>query len=183
MSLSRRRFITVFAALAVGAATLLGGCGFQPLYKKHQSSDAVIDDLAQVEILNPIDPDRHDDRMGQHVKNLLLDRLNPKGRPHNPFYTLTLSIRTTKSELGLRITEEATRAKLSVEVDYTLSEKKTDAVLFRESARSVNSYNIIDSEFATLSAENNAKKRGAREVADLIKLQLGIFFERLRGGS
>ena len=176
MSLSRTLFI-------IAGLFLLGGCGFQPMYQKHDASDAVVDDLAQIEILNPIDPDKHDDRMGQKVKNLLLDRLNPKGRPRDPFYTLILSIRVTKSELGLRITEEATRAKLSVSVDYTLNEKKTDAVLFRENARSVNSYNIVDSDYATLSAETNAKNRGAREVADLIKLQLGIFFERLRGGT
>ena len=69
----------------------LGGCGFQPLYKKQQAGDAVIEDLAQVQVLNLIDQVSYDDRLGQKIKNLLLDRLNPGGRPNNPFYVLALT--------------------------------------------------------------------------------------------
>lgn len=169
-------------ALAL-ALLMLGGCGFQPLYQKHQGSDAVTDDLAQVEILNLRDPVNHEDRLGQILKNLLLDRLNPRGRPRTPFYTLQVMVRKTKTELGFKITDEATRAKLALNATYVLSEKKTKAVLFRGTSRSVNSYNIVSSDFATLSAEKNASDRAAREIADDIKLRLGIFFNDLRRGS
>ena len=161
----------------------LGGCGFQPLYKKQQAGDAVIEDLAQVQVLNLIDQVSYDDRLGQKIKNLLLDRLNPGGRPNNPFYVLAVTVSTARTELGLKFSDEATRAKLSMNASYLLKEKKTNAVLFRGSARSVNSYNIVQSNFATLSAENNAKDRAAREIADDIKLRLGIFFKELRSGT
>jgi LPS-assembly lipoprotein len=170
---------TFFAAFLV----TLGGCGFQPLYQKQQASDAVIDDLAQVQVLNLIDQVNHDDRLGQKVKNFLLDRLNPGGRPGNPFYVLAVEVGESTTELGVKFTDEATRAKLSMNAIYTLTEKKTNAVLFRGNTRSVNSYNIVKSDFATLSAENNAKDRAAREIADDIKLRLGIFFNELRSGT
>ena len=176
--------MSYFKAIALGLAVLaIGGCGFQPLYQKQPASDAVIDDLAQVQILNPRDTIDHDDRLGQIVKNLLLDRLNPRGRPPTPFYTLEVKIRTTKTELGFKITDEATRAKLALNATYVLGEKKTKAILFRGTSRSVNSYNIVSSDFATLSAEKNAKDRAAREIADDIKLRLGIFFNDLRSGT
>ncbi|HAT36744.1 MAG TPA: hypothetical protein DCS82_13600, partial [Rhodospirillaceae bacterium] len=94
-----------------------------------------------------------------------------------------VKVRSTKTELGFKITDEATRAKLALSASYVLSEKKTKAVLFRGTSRSVNSYNIVRSEFATLSAEQNATKRAAREIADDIKLRLGIFFNDLRRGN
>ncbi|HAA92266.1 MAG: hypothetical protein CMM48_07060 [Rhodospirillaceae bacterium] len=176
--------MSYFRFVVLGLLLLaLGACGFQPLYQKQTDSDAVIDDLAQVKILNPRDPIDHDDRLGQIVKNLLLDRFNPRGRPGTPFYTLEVKVRSTKTELGFKITDEATRAKLALSASYVLSEKKTKAVLFRGTSRSVNSYNIVRSEFATLSAEQNATKRAAREIADDIKLRLGIFFNDLRRGN
>ncbi|HAT35675.1 MAG TPA: hypothetical protein DCS82_08160, partial [Rhodospirillaceae bacterium] len=70
--------MSYFRFVVLGLLLLaLGACGFQPLYQKQTDSDAVIDDLAQVKILNPRDPIDHDDRLGQIVKNLLLDRFNP----------------------------------------------------------------------------------------------------------
>ena len=169
--------------LVLSLLMVLSGCGFQPLYQKQQASDAVIDDLAQVQILNLIDHENHDDRLGQKVKNLLLDRLNPGGRPSNPFYILAVTVGTSTTELVVKLSDEATRAKLSMSASYLLREKKTNAVLFRGRTRSVNSYNIVKSNFATLSAENNAKDRAAREIADDIKLRLGVFFMELRSGT
>ena len=113
MLLFRRTFV-------LGLLIVLGSCGFQPLYQKQQASDAVIDDLAQVQVLNLIDVENHDDRLGQKVKNLLLDRLNPGGRPSNPFYTLAVTVGTSTTELGVKLTDEATRAKLSMSASYLL---------------------------------------------------------------
>ncbi|MDA0654905.1 MAG: hypothetical protein O2912_00650, partial [Proteobacteria bacterium] len=138
MSLFNKMLLTL-TVLAVG------GCGFQPLYQKHTGSDAVVDDLAQIEVLNPIDKIDRDDRLGQKVKNLLLDRLNPLGRPRAAFYTLAVTVRASKTELGIKFNDEATRAKLSLSASYTLLEKKTQAVLFQGRSRSVNSYNIVNS--------------------------------------
>ncbi|MGY9105229.1 MAG: hypothetical protein ACKVG0_01520, partial [Alphaproteobacteria bacterium] len=104
-------------------------------------------------------------------------------RPQAAFYTLAVTVQATKTELGIKINDEATRAKLSLTASFILVEKKTKAELFQGRSRSVNSYNIVNSDFATLSAENNAKDRAARELSDDIKIRLGIFFNELRSGT
>ncbi len=168
--------------LLAAALLLMNSCGFEPLYQKQAGSDAVNDDLAQVEILNLRDKIDYNDRLGQALKNLLLDRFNPFGRPQSPFYKLDIKLQSTKTELGFNIVDEATRAKLTLNAEYVLSESKTNAVLFRGSSRSINSYNIISFDFATLSAEKNALDRATREIADDITLRISTFFHNLRRG-
>ena len=166
--------------LLVAALILTSSCGFEPLYQKKAGSDAINNDLAQVEILNLRDKIDYNDRLGQMLKNLLLDRFNPYGRPQSPFYKLDVKLQSAKTELGFNIVDEATRAKLTLNAEYVLSESTTNAVLFRGSSRSINSYNIISSDFATLSAEKNAFDRGTREIADDITLRISTFFHNLR---
>lgn len=168
--------------LLAAALLLMNSCGFEPLYQKQAGSDAVNDDLAQVEILNLRDKIDYNDRLGQALKNLLLDRFNPYGRPQSPFYKLDIKLQSTKTELGFNIVDDATRAKLTLNAEYVLSESKTNAVLFRGSSRSINSYNIISFDFATLSAEKNALDRATREIADDITLRISTFFHNLRRG-
>ena len=168
--------------LLAAALLLMNSCGFEPLYQKQAGSDAVNDDLAQVEILNLRDKIDYNDRLGQALKNLLLDRFNPFGRPQSPFYKLDIKLQSTKTELGFNIVDDATRAKLTLNAEYVLSESKTNAVLFRGSSRSINSYNIISFDFATLSAEKNALDRATREIADDITLRISTFFHNLRRG-
>jgi hypothetical protein len=51
-------------------------------------------------------------------------------------------------------------------------------MLYGGSEQSTNSYNVADSQFATLNAENDAARRAVREVSDSIRLRLGIYFQR-----
>ena len=49
-------------------------------------------------------------------------------------------------------------------------------MLFR--SKSTNSFNIVASDFATLSGETDAIERAAREVSDDIRTRLALFFTR-----
>ncbi|MGH6620581.1 MAG: LPS assembly lipoprotein LptE, partial [Alphaproteobacteria bacterium] len=83
---------------------------------------------------------------------------------------------------GIQITEEATRARLTVSVSFRLLDAANGRSLYAGSEQSTNSYNVADSQFATLSAENDAARRAVREVSDSIRLRLGLFFQRERSG-
>ena len=87
----------------------------------------------------------------------------------------------SKQELGLKFTEVATRAKLTLQTNFILGDVATGMTLLIGTARSVNSYNIVDSDFATLSAESNAIDRAVREVSDAIKIRLSLFLASNRG--
>jgi LPS-assembly lipoprotein len=119
-----------------------------------------------------------EDRVGHKLHNLLLDRINPRGRSLNPLYTLTIRTQISRSEIGLKINEETTRARLSLSANFFLTERRSGNVLLEGTVRSVNSYNIPASEFALIAAEDNATDRASREISDEIKTRLGLFFAK-----
>ncbi len=157
--------------LLVGLLATLGACGFRPLYGGSENID-INQQLAHIEIL------AIEDRIGQQVHNLLLDRLNSGGRPQKPFYTLTVRLAINTEEIGFKINEEATRARSTLQVSYFLTENGSGKVLTKGRVRSVNSYNISDSLFSGLVSKENAKERAAREVSDEIKTRLSIYFSK-----
>ena len=177
--LTRRRVVGRAGQLA--ALSLVAACGFRPLYKSEPDNPGAVQAMAQIKIYNVIARKRRYDRLGQQMHNLLLDRLNPGGRPSAPAYALRTNLSVSKTETGLRITEEATRARLTVVANFKLTDTATRKLLLQGRERSVNSYNIADSEFATLSAESDAAERAVREISDSIKLRLGIYFKSKHG--
>lgn len=155
-------------------ALALSACGFQPLYGRGQ--DGAASPAAQMAAVR-IAPLR--DRIGQQLRNLLRDRLNPLGQPSNPAYDLQIILVETRQELGIRKDETATRANLIVSANFSLLEVGSGRVLLRGLTTSTNSYNILTSQFATTSTESNARKRALREVSDEIRTRLGIYFAGL----
>jgi len=154
------------AAMALG----LAGCGFQPLYGGGQDKGSVSDALRQVRI--EIIPDR----LGQKLRNFLLDRINPTGSPARPTHSLRVETNVTRTDLGIKRDETATRAQLVLSVTYSLHSYAENRIVFNGSARITNSFNIVASDFATANAETDALDRAAREISDDIKNRLGLFF-------
>jgi len=174
-------FSKYFPVLCAVFLLAVAACGFQPLYQKNSAGSAVSDDLGRVKIANIKTKKREDDRLAQKFHNLLLDRLNPHGRPQQPAYTLIITMGVGKEETSIQITDDATRARLTVSAGFVLRETaQSNQEVLTGSERSVNSYNIVDSEFATLSAEADASDRAIRELSDAIKLRISVYFSRLR---
>ncbi len=161
------------AILIFGIALGLTACGFRPLYE-------VTDDQAMPPTghmaairISPLP-----DRIGQQMHNLLRDRLNPAGQPLDPAYTLAIRLSESKTELGIRKDETATRANLSLSAEFILNSTESGSELYSDRVRSVSSFNILTSPFATGFAEDDARARGLRELADAIQTRLGIYFSR-----
>ncbi len=168
------------AVLCAAVLLALSACGFQPLYQKHPAGGAIGDDLGRIKIANIRTEKRENDRLAQKFHNLLLDRFNPNGRPLQPSHTLNITMGVGKEETGIQITDDATRARLTVSASFVLRAIARNDEVLTGSERSVNSYNIVDSEFATLSAETDAADRAIRELSDAIKLRVGVHLSRLR---
>ncbi len=158
-------------ALAVVVLALAAGCGFQPLYGRGSAGD-IEAQFARVKVQTI------SGRIGQQVHNYLLDRINSDGRPAEPLYLLSVSLEVQSIRLGIERDETATRAKLVVLAKVRLLDVITEDVLLSRTARSSNSYNIVDSAVATRSAELDAVDRAAREVSDDIRLMLSLYFRR-----
>lgn len=173
--MSSRRHIPRQAA-ALLLAALLGACGFQPLYGPGWNSDGA-QELASIRI-SPIA-----DRRGQILRNELMDRLTPLGTPATPAYTLVVNLTETTENLSVRRDDTATRANLILTANFKLTKLASDEVVILGSSETVNSFNISEFQFATLSAESDARRRAARELAVDIATRLTLAFKRAQAGD
>lgn len=152
---------------------IIGACGFQPLYGT-QSVGQVIADFSTIQVA-PMP-----DRIGQQLHNQLEQLLHPQGTNPRYAYRLDATLRESTTSLAVKKSAFATRANLSVTVGYTLTSISDRKPLFQASNSISVSYNIFDSEFESLVAEKDARKRAVRELAQEIRIRLGVFL-RSRG--
>ena len=159
-----------FKSLAGLLVLFLTGCGFQPMNSQY-SNRPTVPEMATVKIA------LIDDRMGQELRNALLDRLNPKGEPERPLYVLKVSLSKGSSELGVRKDDTATRANLKATANIALSDAKGNPLL-SDTVSSTASYNIMEARYATTAAERNAEQRAAIDLADMIYARVAAYFSR-----
>lgn len=160
-------------AAAALVLALLAGCGFRPLYATGGDTP-VTAELAAIKV------ERIRDRSGQQLWNFLLDRFNPHGQPAKPLYNLSVVLEESRVDLAIRKDETATRANLVILARYQLLDIATGQQVFRAESRVTTSFNIVRSQFAAISAENAARRRGAREISDDMRTRVAIFFNRRR---
>jgi LPS-assembly lipoprotein len=155
----------ILAAAAFGTALMLAGCGFRPLYGESQGGSA--ENLASIRV-EPLP-----DRIGQQLYTLLLERLTPKGIPSHPEYTLDVRLNESRQDLAERRDSSATRSNLVIRASYTLATNDPrHPRQFSGQATSINSYDRVTSEFATLTAEEDARDRALRTLADEIRIRI-----------
>lgn len=157
----------VIACLILGLS--LSACGFQPLYGDRASGVSMETAVEISKIKIQIIPDRQ----GQILRNLLLERINPRGQPQNPEYQLSAQISSSVEGLGVGIDEEFQRAQLSVYVNFTLSGDKLLAPK-KFLVRTKVGYTIGTSLYATDIAQNDALNKALVVIADDAQLQLAI---------
>lgn len=159
----------------VAVMLLVAGCGFEPLHGRQQSGAGSASALSQISI--PPIPER----LGQLLRIELANRLTPKGPPRVPAYVLKVELTESKQSLGVRKDATATRANLIITANFDLTDTGAGKSLLSGKVRSINSYNILDADFATLSAELDARRRASRDLATEIQSRLGIFLSRPTG--
>lgn len=163
---SDRRAFLALAALGLAVA----GCGFRPLYLQDDQDGGVLAEFAAVRVA-PIE-----DRVGQELRNHLLDLMTPRGQPAAPKYVLRVELSESIQELAVEETAIATRANLLLRAEYRLFDAAVRESVTRGAVSTVSSYNLLDSDFATLAAENDARSRAAERLAREIRTGLGVFF-------
>ncbi len=168
--MSSFKFFSFFVALFV-----LQGCGFQPLYGG--SKQAASPEFTRIKV------ESIPDRIGQLLHNHLLSALNPKGRPLKPLYVLNTKLTEGSTSLAVRKSAFATRANLTVSANFILINALNGQSLYSGKSALTVSYNILDSEFATLAAQKDARSRAVREISHGIRNQLGVYFRDFRASG
>ena len=110
--LNRARVGSLILLLVLGP--VLGACGFQPLYAQGPDRRGVSADLALIYI-EPIS-----ERIGHQLYNLLLDQLNPKGRPVRPSFHLEVTLKENKTGLAVKADDTVSRYNLALQASFVL---------------------------------------------------------------
>ena len=154
----------------------LTACGFRPLYGERAGGSAAAELAAvQIGVIG--------DRLGQILRNDLIERLSPLGEPTSPRYRLRATFSESKAALAIQQDTTITRYDQRVDVSFLLLDLSTGVVIFRGQSRAIGSYDAVRSDFATLTAEQDAARRTVREVAEDVRAQLAAFFAGRQGGN
>ncbi len=161
----------------IALALCLGACGFEPLYGPQSDGRSIID------ITRAIDVAPIPDRLGQVVRNHLRQGLTPRGAPRAPRYRLVVTLRTTEEGLAFERDDSVTRYNVILSASYDLTDIKSGRHVSRGIVRSITAYNVVQSDYATISAAQDARLRLAREVSTEIQTRLSMDLARADGGS
>lgn len=166
MSLSRT--ISLAVTVAVLAATL-SACGFRPLHGGKNGGPGGAD-LATIEIRVI------SNRVGQQLRNQLLDALTPRGKPLRPKHYLRVVLSESTQRLAVQKNSFATRANYRLTANFQLFDAANGEVVFNGREQTISSYNISRSDYTTLIGEKDAKIRATRALAEDIRTRLGVYF-------
>ena len=150
---------------------ILSNCGYEPIYSKNVNRDK---DLLSVSVKNI------KNRSGQILRNTLLNQINPERERAIIKYRLGIKISESKTNLAYRRDMSATRQDLEVIAKYVLTNVKTNEIVLKEETKSISSYDVVESVYATLIAEKDATIgfAGSRVIEETIKEKLPQNFQK-----
>lgn len=159
------KFGSILTVLFI-AASLVTGCGFRPLYQKAETDSGTTVVLDKVSIASI------DGTIGQQLRNELIDRFYHHGYPSNAPYILTINLRETTRDIVIQKDDVTSRAQIVVIAHYSLTEKETRQEISKGVVRSVGSYNILGSQYATVVTRDTARDLALKELADKMALRV-----------
>lgn len=159
----------------------LTSCGFEPLYVERKSADtwyykgqfdtSISEEMSQIQIA-PIA-----DRIGQLIRNNLLDNLMPKGVSDSPKYILEVfNINQSITEQAMRDDITATREKVHYTVNYRLLNASDHKELVSGNSIAYLGYDIMANPYSTTFAQKKIEKDAAKIIANDISLRMGAYF-------
>ena len=119
-----------------------------------------------------------ENRTGQELRNELLDRFNPDGKPAEPRYRLRVQLREAETAVAIERDDTASRSSLAISAAFTLTSVPDGKVVLQGVSTGLNSYGIITNSFATLVGKQDAERRALRSVADDIATRVSLYFQR-----
>jgi LPS-assembly lipoprotein len=148
----------------------LASCGLHPLYSGG-ASGTVATTLRTVQV-GPIDG-----QIGWLMRNKLVDRLGEGGAGSSQ-YRLDVKLDDNITGFGIRGDRAVTRERRTLRARYQLVSLATGNVVLDATSGSDAGIDVVNSEYATVAAEQTAAERLADVVADQIVARLGIYAAR-----
>jgi LPS-assembly lipoprotein len=145
-------------ALAAAILTLaLAGCGYHPLYGDSADS-ASPEELGSVYIA-PIS-----NRDGQVLRNFLIEQLDQNAQPGNPAHTLTIGLQVQSTGIALSRDNTTSRTNITAVANFQLVDSATNKPVLKGVVRATTSYDVLQSDYATLASRECGEPHVARGV-------------------
>jgi len=154
---------------AIVAALVVGGCTFRPLYAEDRDGHSTRDDVAAIEVSQI-----GNGRVGQVLRNNLVQELTPRGEPAAPEYRLDVTLSDTLTDLLVQQDSEVLRRNYSLTASYRLVDTSTGRQVASARTTRTSSFNRVESEYANLIAERDAQRRTADAIAQVMAQRLGV---------
>ena len=163
----------------------LSACGFEPLYvEKTAGNDLwyynnefdtdIVREMGQIKV------ETVSDRIGQMVRNELMDTFNPLGTPKCAKYFLKIDPADKQlTEQALRDDITATREKVKYTLNYSLWSKEKGNLVNGQSWVYL-SYDLLDNPYSTSVDKKKVEKDGAKILANDISLRIGAYFHSMK---
>ena len=153
--------------LIIFSLYFFSNCGFEPLYSSHNKNN---EELLHISVKNI------KDRSGQILKNDLSKKLNPQNKKTITKYYLFVDLVENIEEMGIRKDMSATRSHLRIKAEYKLQTVKDGEIILKSTIEALSSYDIVESIYATIIAEKDARNKGLKIINDSIINELAIYF-------
>lgn len=171
----RATFPISLSVAACLVAVFLTGCGFNPMYGARDDGGSTVADLSAITVA-PVTEAGRAYRLGQMMEHELGDRFY-RGGVQPVRYRLEMDLERDREGFGFRADEAVTRVGLRLRARYRLIETATDAVVFEDTAQAYNSFDVVQSEYATLAAEEDMEARLVNDLGQIIEGRLGRYFD------
>ena len=169
---SRRATLVLGSALCCFA---LAACSLHPLYAP-PAEDASADDRAVAQDLASVGVDPIADRRGQLLRNRLSNMLRPEDTPEAQKYRLNIELTESEESLAVRHTGFATRSTLRITAVYRLIDNTNGQPVLAGAVNALSSYDLLDNDFSTLTAINDARSRVVDRLAGDLRNRLALYF-------
>jgi LPS-assembly lipoprotein len=157
--------------LVLALSLCAAGCGFHPLYASAGSGPSGRQVFNTIYV-DPIDAER----AGYELRNSLIDLLNGADRPQHALYRLKVTVKQSIEGTAVETTGSITRYSYTMAANYELTDIRSGAQVTKGTETTVSAYDVVASPYATLVAQQDAQKLGAHEIADRIRIDLGVYF-------
>jgi LPS-assembly lipoprotein len=165
------------SALLLSLAFGTAGCGFHPLFARGGSGGGGQQAFNSIYV-DPIAAER----AGYELRDSLIDLLEGAARQENAQYRLKVAVKQSIEGTAVQTNGDITRYTYTMVADYALSNIHTGAEITKGSETAVEGYDVVASPYATLVAQQDAQKSAADDIADRIRIDLGVYFLRNSSG-
>ena len=163
----------MLSAVVFGFAVSLAGCGFHPLYGSEPGESGARQVFASIYVDTIAG-----ERVGYELRNSLIDNLEAAPRPQQATYRLKVTVDQYLQGIAVQNNATVTRYNYTLNANYELSDIHTNKIVKSGIERTLSSYDVVMSPYATLVAQQDAQRRGAIDVASRIQIDLPAYFSR-----